>query len=174
MVENFGSVFYLVIYIVNLLGLAYYTYLTYLNPKQLINDYELGDDSIVIIRVVGSFVLSYVIIGIILLFTSIQGAWIYFVTGLMISSFQLLYDLGTRMNIIDNDYKVVNKTSDTIISIVFIILFNYIYSRKKYKPYSEYTHTQWIQYAIQNGFRHFMAFNVVIYSLISFRSSFVK
>ena len=122
MVEDFGSVFYLVIYIVNLLGLAYYTYLTYLNPKQLINDYELGDDSIVIIRVVGSFVLSYVIIGIILLFTSIQGAWIYFVTGLMISSFQLLYDLGTRMNIIDSNYKVVNKTSDTIISIVFIVI----------------------------------------------------
>ena len=122
MVENFGSVFYLVIYIVNLLGLAYYTYLTYLNPKQLINDYELGDDSIVIIRVVGSFVLSYVIIGIILLFTSIQGAWIYFVTGLMISSFQLLYDLGARMKIIDKDYKVVNKTSDTIISIVFIVI----------------------------------------------------
>jgi len=122
MVENFGSVFYLVIYIVNLLGLAYYTYLTYLNPKQLINDYELGDGSILVIRVVGSFVLSYVIIGIILLFTSIQGAWIYFVTGLMISSFQLLYDLGTRMNIIDNDYKVVNKTSDTIISIVFIVI----------------------------------------------------
>ena len=102
--------------------MAYYTYLTYLNPKQLINDYELGDDSIVIIRVVGSFVLSYVIIGIILLFTSIQGAWIYFVTGLMISSFQLLYDLGTRMNIIDTNYKVVNKTSDTIISIVFIVI----------------------------------------------------
>ena len=122
MVENFGSFFYLLIYIVNLLGLAYYTYLTYLNPKQLINDYELGDDSIVIIRVVGSFVLSYVIIGIILLFTSIQGAWIYFVTGLMISSFQLLYDLGTRMNIIDSNYKVVNKTSDTIISIVFIVI----------------------------------------------------
>ena len=122
MVENFGSVFYLVIYIVNLLGLAYYTYLTYLNPKQLINDYELGDDSIVIIRVVGSFVLSYVIIGIILLFTSIQGAWIYFVTALMISSFQLLYDLGTRMNIIDKDYKVINKTPDTIIAIVFIVI----------------------------------------------------
>ena len=90
MVENFGSIFYLLIYIVNLLGLTYYTYLTYLNPKQLINDYELGDDSIVIIRVVGSFVLSYVIIGIILLFTSIQGAWIYFVTGLMIFFFPII------------------------------------------------------------------------------------
>ncbi len=87
MIEEFGSVFYLVIYIINLLALAYYTFLTYLNPKQLINDYELGDDAISIVRVVGSFVLSYVIIGIILLFNGIEGAWIYFVTGLMISSF---------------------------------------------------------------------------------------
>ena len=121
MIDNFGNVFYLIIFIINLLGLVYYTYLTYLNPKQLINDYETGDDSIVFIRVIGSFVLSYAIIGIILLFTSIQGAWIYFVTGLMISSFQLLHDLGSRMKIIDSNYKVVNKTQDTIISIVFIV-----------------------------------------------------
>ena len=122
MVENFGSFFYLIIYIINLAGLAYYTYLTYINPKQLINDYELGDDSIALVRVVGSFVLSYIVIGIILLFTSIQGAWIYFVTGLMISTFQLLYDLGSRMNIIDSNYKVIHKNSDTIISIVFIVI----------------------------------------------------
>ena len=122
MVENFGSVFYLIIFIINLLGLIYYAYLTYLNPKQLINDYETGDDSIVMIRVVGSFVLSYVIIGIILLFTSINGAWIYFVSGLMISSFQLLYDLGSRMKIIDSNYKVINKSSDTIIAVVFIVI----------------------------------------------------
>ena len=122
MVENFGSVFYLIIFIINLLGLIYYAYLTYLNPKQLINDYQTGDDSIVMIRVVGSFVLSYVVIGIILLFTSINGAWIYFVSGLMISSFQLLYDLGSRMKIIDSNYKVINKSSDTIIAIVFIVI----------------------------------------------------
>ena len=122
MVENFGSVFYLIIFIINLLGLIYYAYLTYLNPKQLINDYQTGDDSIVMIRVVGSFVLSYVVIGIILLFTSINGAWIYFVSGLMISSFQLLYDLGSRMKIIDSNYKVINKNSDTIIAIVFIAI----------------------------------------------------
>ena len=119
---DFGNTFYLIIFIINLLGLIYYAYLTYLNPKQLINDYEAGDDSIVFIRVIGSFVLSYVVIGIILLFTSINGAWIYFVSGLMISSFQLLYDLGSRMKIIDSNYKVINKNSDTIIAIVFIAI----------------------------------------------------
>ena len=56
MIDNFGSIFYLIIYIINLVGLAYYTYLTYLNPKQIINDYELGDDSIALVRIVGSFV----------------------------------------------------------------------------------------------------------------------
>ena len=119
---DFGNTFYLIIFIINLLGLIYYTYLTYLNPKQLINDYETGDDSIVFIRVIGSFVLAYVVIGIILLFTSINGAWIYFVSGLMISAFQLLYDLGSRMKIIDSNYKVINKNSDTIIAIVFIVI----------------------------------------------------
>ena len=122
MVENFGNVFYLIIFIINLLGLIYYAYLTYLNPKQLINDYETGDDSIVFIRVIGSFVLAYVVIGVILLFTSINGAWIYFVSGLMISAFQLIYDLGSRMKIIDSNYKVINKSSDTIIAIVFIVI----------------------------------------------------
>ena len=119
---DFGNTFYLIIFIINLLGLIYYTYLTYLNPKQLIKDYETGDDAIVMIRVVGSFVLSYVIIGVILLFTSINGAWIYFVSGLMISAFQLIYDLGSRMKIIDSNYKVINKSSDTIIAIVFIVI----------------------------------------------------
>ena len=122
MVENFGNAFYLIIFIINLLGLIYYAYLTYLNPKQLINDYETGDDSIVFIRVIGSFVLAYVVIGVILLFTSINGAWIYFVSGLMISAFLLIYDLGSRMKIIDSNYKVINKSSDTIIAIVFIVI----------------------------------------------------
>ena len=119
---DFGNTFYLIIFIINLLGLIYYGYLTYLNPKQLINDYETGDDSIVFIRVIGSFVLAYVVIGIILLFTSINGAWIYFVSGLMISAFQLIHDLGSRMKIIDSNYKVINKSSDTIIAIVFIVI----------------------------------------------------
>ena len=122
MVENFGSVFYLIIFIINLAGLGYYTYLTYLNPKQIINDYELGDDSIALVRIVGSFVLPYFIIGIIILFRGVDGAWIFFVSGLLISSLQLSYDLGTRMKIFDTNYKVVSKNSDTFIAILFILI----------------------------------------------------
>ena len=48
--------------------------------------------------------------------------WVYFVLGLMTTVYQLVYDLGNRMGIIDKNYTVVNKTEDTIISIVFVII----------------------------------------------------
>ena len=122
MVENFDNIFYLILFLINLAALAFYGYLTAFNPKQLINDYEFGDDSIGAIRIVGTFVWAVLIIGVIILFRGPEGAWVYFVFGLMTSIYQLLYDLGTRMGIIDSSYTVVNKTQDTILSLVFIIV----------------------------------------------------
>ena len=122
MVENFDNIFYLILFLINLAALAFYGYLTAFNPKQLINDYEFGDDSIGAIRIVGTFVWAVLIIGVIILFRGPEGAWVYFVFGLTVSVLQLLIDLGHRMKIIDTNYKVVNKTQDTIISIVFIVI----------------------------------------------------
>ena len=123
MVENFnGSVLFVVLFVIQLLGLAFYCYLIILNPKKIIDDYQVGDAAIAPIRLVGSFILPIVLIGIYLLFTSIEGAWIYFVFGLMTSIYQLLYDLGTRMGIVDKGYTVVNKTQDSVLSVVFVII----------------------------------------------------
>ena len=123
MIENFGgSILYLILFLIQLLGLTFYCYLILLNPKSIINDYQVGDAAIAVIRLIGSFILPIVLIGIYLLFTSIEGAWVYFVFGLMTSIYQLLYDLGTRMGVIDSSYTIVNKTQDTILSVVFIIV----------------------------------------------------
>ena len=122
MVENFDNIFYLILFLINLAALAFYGYLTAFNPKQLINDYEFGDDSIGAIRIVGTFVWAVLIIGVIILFRGPEGAWIFFVFGLTVSVLQLLIDFGHRMKIIDTNYKVINKTQDTIISIVFIVI----------------------------------------------------
>ena len=122
MVENFDNIFYLILFLINLAALAFYGYLTAFNPKQLINDYEFGDDSIGAIRIVGTFVWAVLIIGVIILFRGPEGAWIFFVFGLTVSVLQLLLDFSHRMKIIDSNYKVVNKTQDTIISIVFIVI----------------------------------------------------
>jgi len=121
MIENFNGIFYLILFLINLAGLGFYGFLTAFNPKQLINDYELGEGAIGVIRIVGTFVWTILLIGIILLFRGVEGAWIYFVFGLTVSIFQLLLDIVHRMKIIDSNYKIVNKTQDTVISIVFIV-----------------------------------------------------
>lgn len=123
MVENFGgSILYLILFIIQLLGLSFYCYLTIFNPKKIINDYQVGDGSIALIRLVGSFILPLVLVGIYLMFSSIENMWVYFVLGLMTTVYQLVYDLGNRIGVIDKNYTVVNKTEDTIISIVFVII----------------------------------------------------
>ena len=123
MIENFGgSIFYLILFLIQLLGLSFYCYLILLSPKSIINDYQVGDGAMAVIRLIGSFILPIVLIGIYLLFTSIEGAWVYFIFGLMTSIYQLLYDVGTRMGILDKNYTIVNKTQDTVLSIVFVIV----------------------------------------------------
>ena len=122
MVENFGgSILYLVLFLIQLLGLTFYSYLVILNPKKIIVDYQVGEGAIAPIRLIGSFIVPLVLVGIYLLFTSIEGAWIYFVLGLLTSLYQLFYDLGTRFGVIDKGYTIINKTEDTIISIVFVV-----------------------------------------------------
>ena len=111
MVENFGgSVLYLILFLIQLLGLSFYSYLVMFNPKKIIADYEVGEGAIAPIRLIGSFIVPLVLVGIYLLFTSIEGAWIYFVLSLLTSLYQFVYDLGTRFGMIDKGYKVVNKT----------------------------------------------------------------
>ena len=123
MIENFGgSILYLILFLIQLLGLSFYCYLILLNPKSIINDYQVGDGAMPVVRLIGSFILPTVLLGIYLLFTSIEGAWVFFVFVLMTSIYQLLYDLGTRISIIDKSHNVVNKTQDTILSVVFIII----------------------------------------------------
>ncbi len=122
MVENFGGSFlYLILFLIQLLGLSFYSYLVILNPKKIIADYQVGEGAIAPLRLIGSFIVPLVLVGIYLLFTSIEGAWIYFVLGLLTSLYQLFYDLGTRFGIIDKGYTIINKTEDTIISIVFVV-----------------------------------------------------
>ena len=89
MVENFGgSILYLILFLIQLLGLSFYSYLVILNPKKIIDDYQVGEGAIGPIRLIGSFIVPLVLIGIYLLFTSIEGAWIYFILGLLTSLYQ--------------------------------------------------------------------------------------
>jgi hypothetical protein len=104
------------------LGFIFYSFLILFNPKKLTADYGFGESAVPLVRLVGSFVIPIVLIGIYLLFTSIEGAWVYFVLVLLFAIYQLAYDLLTRMGVVDSSFNVINKTQDTILSIVFIVV----------------------------------------------------
>ena len=124
MVENFGNVFYLILFLLNLLGLLYYGYLCVLSPNTLVNKFNLGDRGRFPIRVIGTFILPIIIIGVWILFreNGPDGCWIYFVFGVLVSLFQVLLDWGQRFKIIDSDLENINDTSDTIIGIAFLVI----------------------------------------------------
>jgi|TARA_Y100000590_G_scaffold469448_1_gene657060 hypothetical protein len=124
MVENFDNIFYLILYLLNLIGLLYYGYLCILSPNTLVDKFNLGERGRFPIRVIGTFILPIIIIGIWILFreNGPEGCWIYFVMGVLISLFQVILDWGQRFKIIDNDLENINDTSDTIIGIAFLII----------------------------------------------------
>ena len=68
MIEAWGGILNLFLYALNMLGLGYYAYLTVFNPNTLVTRYDLGEKAVPIIRIVGSFVLPTVLLGVYVIF----------------------------------------------------------------------------------------------------------
>ena len=122
MIESWGGVLNLVLYAVNMLGLGYYAFLTVFNPNTLVTRYDLGEKAVPIIRIVGSFVLPTVLLGVYIIFREggPLGLWIFFVFNFLVVFCQVLLSWGTRLKIIDPDSK--NDVSDEVIGHVFLAI----------------------------------------------------
>ena len=59
MIAAWGGSLNLILYVISMLGLGYYSFLTVLSPNTLVDRYDLGEKSVPIIRIVGSFVLPH-------------------------------------------------------------------------------------------------------------------
>ena len=68
MIAAWGGSLNLILFVVSMLGLGYYTVLTVFSPNKLVDRYDLGEKSVPIIRIVGSFVLPTLIIGVWIIF----------------------------------------------------------------------------------------------------------
>ena len=122
MIEAWGGILNLVLYALNMLGLGYYAYLTVFNPNTLVTRYDLGEKAVPIIRIVGSFVLPTVLLGVYIIFREggPLGLWIFFVFNFLVVFCQVLLSWGTRLKIIDPDSKT--DVSDEIIGHVFLAI----------------------------------------------------
>ena len=122
MIEAWGGILNLVLYAVNMLGLGYYAFLTVFSPNTLVARYDLGEKSVPIIRIVGSFVLPTVLLGVYIIFREggPLGLWIFFVFNFLVVLCQVLLSWGTRLKIIDPDSKT--DVSDEVIGHVFLVI----------------------------------------------------
>ena len=122
MIEAWGGILNLVLYAINMLGLGYYAFLTVLSPNTLVTRYDLGEKSVPIIRIVGSFVLPTVLLGVYIIFREGEplGLWIFFVFNFLVVFCQVLLSWGTRLKIIDPDSK--SDVSDEVIGHVFLAI----------------------------------------------------
>ena len=122
MIEAWGGILNLVLYAINILGLGYYAFLTVFSPNTLVTRYDLGEKSVPIIRIVGSFVLPTVLLGVYIIFREggPLGLWIFFVFNFLVVFCQVLLSWGTRLKIIDPDSKT--DVSDEVIGHVFLVI----------------------------------------------------
>ena len=120
MIMAWGGTINLVLYIISMLGLGYYAFLTVLSPNTIVTRYDLGEKSVPIIRIVGTFVLPLLIVGIYLLFRGPQGAWIFLVLNFLISTHQVILGWTTRLKIVDPDSK--QDLGDEIVGHAFVII----------------------------------------------------
>tara|TARA_B100001769_G_scaffold30477_1_gene20005 strand:- start:185 stop:598 length:414 start_codon:yes stop_codon:yes gene_type:complete len=121
-IEAWGGILNLILYLISMLGLAYYAFLTVLSPNTLVTRYDLGDKAVPIIRIVGTFVLPTLIIGVWIIFreNGPLGCWIFFVFNLLVSLGQVIIGWATRLKIIDPDSK--QDVGDEIVGHVFVAI----------------------------------------------------
>ncbi len=134
MIIAWGGTLNLVLYVISMLGLGYYAFLTVLSPNTLVTRYDLGEKSVPIIRIVGTFVLPILILGIYLLFRGPEGAWLFFVLNFLVSTHQVILGWATRFKIIDPDSK--QDVGDEIVGHVFVIIAIVLIYRLSYTIYT--------------------------------------
>ena len=120
MIMAWGGALNLILFLISMLGLGYYAFLTVLSPNTIVTRYDLGEKSVPIIRIVGTFVLPLLIIGVYLIFRGPEGAWIFLILNFLISTCQVILGWATRLKIIDPDSK--QDVGDEIVGHVFVII----------------------------------------------------
>ena len=120
MIMAWGGTLNLILFLISMLGLGYYAFLTVLSPNTIVTRYDLGEKSVPIIRIVGTFVLPLLIIGVYLIFRGPEGAWIFLILNFLISTCQVILSWATRLKIVDPDSK--QDVGDEIVGHVFVII----------------------------------------------------
>ena len=107
-----------------------YTFRALFKPEGMVKEFNMDQSSVYIVRVLGTFVAPFFLIGIYLIFrpNGPEGAWVYY--NLIFINFVILsvYDVAVFLKKVDNDKGTKNSVTDlavntfTLISSIILIL----------------------------------------------------
>ena len=122
MVENFGGSLNLVIWIVLLIGAAYYSYRCLFQTKAFNDQYGFGDSGIFMTRFAGTQVGAAAVISLVLLGNGPEGSWAFVAWGWTQSLLAAVFGYRT----VNSDWANVDGVKATaegyVAPIVFLIL----------------------------------------------------
>ena len=123
MIDNFNNIFYLTLFIVYLCLIGFYVYRCLFDPIGLTKEFNTGKESVYLIRVIGTFVLSLFLMGIYILLrpSGLSGTWIYFNLAFLLGLFQASYDAAFYFKLIDTETGAKNSLVDVIVGAFFLL-----------------------------------------------------
>ena len=130
MVENFGNVYLFILHTLMTALFGIYSFRALFAPEGMAKEFNMDQSSVYIVRVLGTFVAPFFLIGIYLILrpNGPEGAWVYY--NLIFINFIILsvYDAAVYFKKVDNDKGTKNSVTDlavnsfTLISSVILIL----------------------------------------------------
>ena len=123
MIENFNSVLLLIMHCLLVLLSGIYSIRSLFFPMTMVKEFNLGNNSIYIIRILGAFVSTFFLVGLYLIFRDVgpDGAWTYYSMFFVVGVVMLIYDAGFYFKLFDKNIDSKNSLIDIFIS-VFTIL----------------------------------------------------
>lgn len=123
MIENFNSVFLLIMHCLLVLLSGIYSIRSLFFPMTMVKEFNLGNNSIYIVRILGAFVSTFFLVGLYLIFRDVgpDGAWTYYSMFFVVGVVMLIYDAGFYFKLFDKNIDSKNSLIDIFIS-VFTIL----------------------------------------------------
>ena len=123
MIENFNSVFLLIMHCLLVLLSGIYSIRSLFFPMTMVKEFNLGNNSIYIVRILGAFVSTFFLVGLYLIFRDVgpDGAWTYYSMFFVVGVVMLIYDAGFYFKLFDKNLDSKNSLIDIFISVFIIV-----------------------------------------------------
>ena len=123
MIENFNSVFLLIMHCLLVLLSGIYTIRSLFFPMTMVKEFNLENNSIYIVRILGAFVSTFFLVGLYLIFRDVgpDGAWTYYSMFFVVGVVMLIYDAGFYFKLFDKNLDSKNSLIDIFIGVFTIV-----------------------------------------------------